>query len=123
MSITLDGNALFDEQELRIEVGSPSRACIERAVCGLDGVLSIDLGERTRPIRQTGVLHTSSRAAMRARIASVSAFIDGDTHTLRTSDGQEYPNVRMDSLKQFNERMGGPGVVVEYEILYTQLGV
>jgi hypothetical protein len=60
---------------------------------------------------------------MRARIASVSAFIDGDTHTLRTSDGQEYPNVRMDSLKQFNERMGGPGVVVEYEILYTQLGV
>jgi len=123
MSLTLDGNALFDEQGLRIEVGSPNRACIERAVCGLDGVLSIDLGGRTRSIRQTGVFHASSRAAMCARIASVSAFIDGGAHTLRTADGQEYPNVRMDRFKQLDERTGGPGIVVEYEILYTQLGV
>ena len=123
MSLTLDGNALFDEQELRIDVGSPNRACIERAVCGLDGVLSIDLGGRTRPIRQAGMLHASSRAAMYARIASISAFIDGGVHTLRTTNGQEYSNVRMDSLKQLDERTSGPGVVVEYEVLYTQLGV
>jgi len=122
MSLTLDGNALFDEQGLRIELGSPNRAGIERAVCGLDGVLSIDLGERTRQIRQTGVLHASSRAAMCARVASISAFIDGGTHTLRTTDGQEYANVRMDSFKQFDEHTGGSGIVVEYEILYTQLG-
>jgi hypothetical protein len=123
MSLTLDGNALFEEQELRIEVGSPNRACIERAICGLDGVLSIDLGARTRRIHQTGVLHASSRTAMCARVASISAFIDGGTHTLRTADGQEYPNVRMDSFKQLDERTGGPGIVVEYEILYTQMGV
>ena len=122
MSLTLDGNALFDEQELRIEVGSPNRTRIERAVCGLDGVLSIDLGARTRQIRQTGVFRASSRAAMCARIASISAFIDGGTHTLGTADGQEYRNVRMDSFKQLDDRTGGPGIVVEYEILYTQLG-
>jgi len=123
MNVTLDGHAVFDEQELRIEVGGPSRACIERAVCGLDGVLSIDLGARTRPIRQTGVLHVSSRAAMCARVASICAFIDGGAHTLRTTDGREYRDVRMDSFKPLDEHTGGPGTVVEYEILYTQLGV
>jgi hypothetical protein len=29
----------------------------------------------------------------------------------------------MDSFKQLDERTGGPGIVVEYEILYTQMGV
>jgi hypothetical protein len=123
MSVTLDGNALFDEQGLQIAIGSRSRACIERAVCGLDGIVSIDLGEKARQIRQTGVLHAPGRAAMRARVESIAAFVDGGTHTLRTADGQELHNVRMDAFKQIDERIGGLGVTVEYEILYTQLGV
>jgi len=123
MSVTFDGNTLFDEQGLQIEVGSHNRACLERAICGLDGVLSIDLGERTREIRQRGALRAPSRAALQARTDFIVAFIDGGTHTLRTADGQEHRNVRMDSFRQFNEHAGGPGIVVEYEILYTQLGV
>jgi hypothetical protein len=123
MGTTLDGNALFDEQGLHIEIDSHSRARIERAICGLDGVLSIDLGQRARAIRQSGVLRAPSRAAMQARADSIAAFIDGGTHTLRTADGQEYDNVRVDGFRQLNERASGPGVVVEYEIEYTQLGV
>jgi hypothetical protein len=122
MSVTLDGYALFDEQGMQIGVSSHKRAQIERAVCGLDGVLSIDLGARTRVIRQTGMLHAPSRAAMCARVASISALIDGGAHTLMTAGGQEYRNVRMDSFKLVDEQTGGPGIVVEYEILYTQLG-
>jgi hypothetical protein len=123
MNVTLDGNPLFDEQGLEIEVGSHHRACVERAVCGLDGVLSIDLGERTREIRQRGMLRAPSRAAMQARTDSISAFIDGSTHTLRTADGQECRNVRVDSFKRIDEGASGSGIVVEYEIVYTQLGV
>ena len=122
MNVTLDGNALFDERSLRIEVGSASRARIERAVGGLDGVLSIDLGQRARAIRQTGTLHAPSRATMDARAASIAAFIDGDTHTLTTTGGQEYRHVRMDSFRRLGERPDGPGITAEYEILYTQLG-
>jgi hypothetical protein len=122
MSVTLDGNTLFDERGLRIEAGNHCRAHVERAVSGLDGVLSIDLGQRTREIRQTGELHAASRAAMSIRVASISAFLDGGTHALTIVGGQEYCNVRMDSFKILDERIGGPGVVVEYEILYTQLG-
>jgi hypothetical protein len=122
MRAMLDGQAVFDEQESAITVGSAGRASIERCVAGLDGVLSIDLGARSRRIRQTGVLRATSRAAMNARIDAIAAFLDGRTHTLTTADARTYDHVRMDSLQQVREDAGGPGIVVQYEIVYTQLG-
>jgi hypothetical protein len=122
MHVTLDGQAVFDEQELVIALGSPSRASLERTVAGLDGVLSIDLGARPRKIRQTGVLRAASRTAMNARIDAIASFLDGRTHTLTTADGHGYDNLRMDSFKQVDERTGAPGIAVEYEVVYTQLG-
>jgi len=119
---TLDGQSLFDEEGLRMEIASPSRASIERAVCGLDGTLSIDLGKRARQIRQTGVLRASTRSALSARTDAIAAFIDGGTHTLRTTDGQQYDNVRTDAFRRISERIDGAGMVIGYEILYTQLG-
>lgn len=121
MSVTLDGQAMFDEEQLTICVGSPTRASVERAVAGLDGVLSIDLGARSRPIRQTGALHAPSRIAMHTRILAIAGFIDGLTHTLVTADGQTLSDLRMDSFKKVAEYPGGPGVVADYEIIYTQL--
>jgi len=122
MSVTLDGQAIFDEQGLTITVGSPTRASLERAIAGLDGMLSIDLGARSRQVRQTGTLHAPSRTAMHARVRSITAFIDGRTHTLATADGQVFGDLRMDSFKRIAEYPGGPGVVTDYEIVYTQLG-
>jgi len=69
MGVTLDGQAVFDEQGLTITVGSPTRACVERSICGLDGTVSIDLGARGRRLQQTGVLRAAGRAAMNARIS------------------------------------------------------
>ena len=121
MGVTLDGRAIFDEQGLTICVGSPSRAAVERGIAGLDGVLSIDLGVRSRQIRQTGTLHAPSRVAMHTRIQAITGFIDGLTHTLATADGQVFGDLRMDNFKKVAEYPGGPGVVADYEILYTQL--
>jgi hypothetical protein len=123
MGVTLDGQVLFDEQQTEIEPGSFSRASIERTVPGLEGVLSIDLGGRGRKIRQTGVLRAGSRAQMNERISAISAFMDGDIHTLASSGGQEFGNLRMDSFKISGERVGGSGIAVDYEIVYTQLKV
>jgi len=64
MSVTLDGQVLFDEQHLEIDLGTFSRDSIERAVPGLDGVLSIDLGGRGRGISQKGVLRARSRVEL-----------------------------------------------------------
>ena len=121
MRVTLDGQNLFDEQQLEIEQDSLNRDLIERAVAGLDGVLSIDMGGRSRKIRQRGILRAQSRTQMNARINAISAYMDGKTHTLITSDGEKFENLRMDSFKVSRERPSGNGIAVDYEIVYTQL--
>ena len=121
MRVTLDGQNLFDEQQLEIEPGSISRVSIERAVAGLDGVLSIDMGGRGRKIKQKGLLQAKSRMQMDNRINAISACMDGNTHILARSDGEQLNNLRMDSFKVSKERAGGNGIVVDYEIIYTQL--
>lgn len=121
MRTTLDGQSLFDEQELEIEAGSLSRDSVERAVPGLDGVLSIDMGGRGRKIKQAGVLRAQSQLQMTERIGAISAYMDGDTHTLVIRSGEEFDNLRMDLFKVMEERTSGGGVAVDYEIVYTQL--
>ena len=121
MSATLDGQILFDKQQLEIEQGSTSRKSIERAAPGLDGVLSIDMGGRSRKIVQKGVLRTKSKAQMDEKISAISAYMDGDTHTLVTDSGEELDNLRMDVFKVNKERTSGGSVAVDYEIIYTQL--
>ena len=123
MGISLDGQALFDEQQLEIASGSISRDSIERAVAGLDGVLSIDLGGRGRQIKQKGVLRVRSKAELNDRVDAISAFMDGDTHTLSIDGGREFDDVRMDSFNTSNERTSSSGVSSDYEIIYTQLKV
>jgi len=121
MSVTLDGQNLFDEQQLEIEQDSLNRDSIERAVVGLDGVLSVDMGGRTRKIRQRGTLRARSRMQMNERINVISANMDGNTHTLVSNEGEKFDNLRMDSFKVSKEQAGGGGIVVDYEIVYTQL--
>jgi len=121
MSTTLDGEILFDERQLEIDAGSFSRDSIETAVPGLDGVLSIDLGRRSRKIKQKGVLRAVSRLQMNEIIDAISSCLDGDTHTLASDDGREFDNLRMDVFKVTNERTSGSSVAVDYEIVYTQL--
>ena len=121
MKVTLDAQMLFDEQELEISAGSFSRDSIERTVPGLDGVLSIDLGRRSRKITQTGTLRAKSRAQLDERISRIAVFMDGDTHTLTTGSGRDFANLRMDSFKTGTENASGTGIVTDYEIVYTQL--
>ncbi|MGB2861862.1 MAG: hypothetical protein WBC05_00925 [Sedimentisphaerales bacterium] len=121
MKATLDAQMLFDEQTLDISAGSFSRDSIERTLPGLDGVLSIDLGRRGRKIKQTGTLRAKSRAKLYERVGKIAEFMDGDTHTLTTSSGREFTYIRMDSFKTGTENANGTSIIVDYEIVYTQL--
>lgn len=123
MSAILDGQNLFDEQDMKIEQDSISRDSIERTVPGLDGILSIDMGGRSRKIKQRGVLRARSRSQMDDRIGAILAYIDGDTHTLVIHNGEEFDNVRMDAFKVTEEKTSGSGLCCDYEIVYTQLVV
>ena len=121
MKVTLDSQVLFDEQALEISTDSFSRDSIEKTVPGLNGVLSIDLGRRGRKIKQTGTLRAKSRTQLDERISKIAAFMDGNTHTLTTGSGRELANLRMDSFKADSKHADGTGIVVDYEITYTQL--
>ncbi|MGA2171652.1 MAG: hypothetical protein ABSG82_01385 [Sedimentisphaerales bacterium] len=121
--VSLDGVRLFEEAETEIEVGSFARESIERAVAGLDGVASIDLGGRGRKIRQKGELRARSRIELNSKAEVISAFMDGGTHTLADSQGETFENVRVDSVSVKNERTSGSGVAADYEIVYMQLMV
>lgn len=121
--VKLDGVSLFGEAEEEIEVGSVARECVERAVVGLDGVMSIDLGGRGRKIRQKGEIRARSWAELQGKVEKISSFVDGDTHTLAASQGETFENVRVDSVSVKNERVSGSGVVADYEVIYKQLTV
>ena len=121
MKVTLDAQMLFDEQVLEISSGSFSRDSIERAISGLDGVLSIDLGQRGRKVKQTGTLRAKSRMQLDERISRIAAFMDGNTHTLVTGSGRVFANLRMDSFKADTEHADGTCIITDYEIIYTQL--
>jgi hypothetical protein len=120
MPATLDGQVLFDQQ-VRIEPQSFAHDAMEKAVPGLDGVLSIHLGRRSRKIKQRGTLRAKSRTELHKKIDAISACMDGRAHTLMVEGGQQYGNLRMDVFRITSERISGAGVVADYEIVYKQL--
>ena len=123
MYATLDGQDLFGQQELEIQPDSINRASTGRAVSGLNGLVSIDLGKRSRKVRQKGTLRAQSRSRMRDRIKAISAYLDGNTHTLMIGSDEKFENVRMDVFRASKKRPAGGGLAVDYEIVYTQLAV
>jgi hypothetical protein len=122
MRASLDGQELFDEP-VTIEVESLRRQSIERSAMGLDGVVSIDLGKRGRKIRQKGELRARSKTEMNNKVEIITGLMDGDAHTLATSQSEIFENLRVDSVGVKNERTSGNGVVADYEIVYMQLMV
>ncbi|HPS56434.1 MAG TPA: hypothetical protein PLP05_12615, partial [Sedimentisphaerales bacterium] len=104
-------------------VGALRRDSIEKTVCGLDGVVSIDLGNRGRVIKQKGILNAVSHSDMRRKVDAINVFIDGCSHMLVTDRGEVFDNLRMDSFKVCSERVSGCEVCCDYEIVYNQLVV
>jgi hypothetical protein len=121
MATTLNGQNLFDEQTLQIEVGGISRDSVERSIAGLDGVIEIDLGQRGRIVKQSGSLRAPSRAKLKDKLSLIRDYMDGYAYTLIAANGERFENVRIDVFKTKNERPSGTGLVIDYEIIYTQL--
>jgi len=123
MRASLDSHELFEGHHLEVKPSSIRRAVVERGVAGLNGVISIDFGLRSRKIKQVGTLSGRSGESLDNQVARISSYIDGDTHTLSVSDGCEFDNLRMDSFEVSGRREMGSRVVVDYKVTYTQLKV
>ncbi|MBE0537436.1 MAG: hypothetical protein IH624_17370 [Phycisphaerae bacterium] len=116
----VDGSVVF--VQLALEVGTWTRQTVERTAAGLDGVVSVDLGRRSRSLVQRGQLRAFSEAGLRAQLCDVCGLADGQVHTLLVSDGQLFADVRVDGVYVSERVTGGGGVRCEFEMRYTQLG-
>ena len=114
----LDGTE-FESRSLSIE--SWQRQTIDRAIAGLDSMLSIDLGLRGRHIVQKGLLRAVSAAELIEKIDALAAFMDGKMHSLLMQDGRQFDNLRIDSFQVQQQDCSGTAISCEFEIEYTQL--
>lgn len=119
MRATLDSTIEFDQR--RLKIGSWRQESIERSAAGLDGVVSLSLGSRSRELVQHGLLRAVSDADLTEKIDAVAELLDGQSHTLVTADGQQYADLRVDVFEPGEKKYSGRGPCCEFEIGYTQL--
>jgi len=121
MKATLDGQIVFEDAELKVQAKSWRRDSIERTIAGLNGVLSIDLGLRSRKINQTGTLRAVNKSALSEKISEINAYMDGGSYTLAIVGGEQFENLRLDCFEVGEKQFSGGDVCCKYEITYTQL--
>ena len=122
MKANLDNFVYFDSDSFNLQIKSRQRDVAERGAVGLDGAVSIDLGQRTRKLIQTGQLRASNKTALNEKIADIDEMFDGQMRTLITPAGRMFENLRIDSFQTEAVVVSGSAVSCTYEIVYTQLG-
>ena len=122
-TVKLDGNAVFGNGDHTIKPTSWGRESVQRGFAGLNGVLSIDMGQRERTLEQRGTLSADSLLSLRALQEDITTYIDGQSHELVDQEGLSYSNVLMDSFVLLGQLSLANRVSCEYKIIYTQLSV
>lgn len=122
-TVTLDGNAVFGNGDHTVKPSSWRRESVQRGFAGLNGVLSIDLGQRDRTLEQCGTLSADSLRSLRALRENIATYNDGQTHDLVDQEGCSYSNVLMDSFVLLGRMSVANRVSCEYKIIYTQLSM
>ena len=121
--ITFDGKMLFDSGQHTIQTMSWKRESFDYRFGGLDGVFSLDLGRRTRTLKQHGWIAADSAAALNQMIEEITSCIDGEVHDLVDAYGVSYANVRMETFTPRGEIKIANQIRCEYEIQYTQFSM
>jgi len=119
MKATLDG--IIEFEQAKLDLGSWQRDSIERAAAGVDGVVNIDLGKRTREIVQKGVMRAASRSALMAKVDFFRDMADGRYHTMETAEGRRFEDMWIEKVMVSGTEYNGSGASCEVEIRYVQL--
>ena len=104
-----------------LQVDSWSRDGAERSASGLDGVITIDHGMRSRKIIQWCVIRAVSESSLQEILNSVVSLIDGKEHTVTLEDGACYEYLRVDGVSSEKNKTSGAGVSCRVKVIYTQL--
>jgi hypothetical protein len=123
--VLIDGADLLASGPVELVVGDWHRRRVDRTFCGLDGVVSIDLGATHRPIRLAGRLVTDDRDGLLDQVAAVSSLnASGGLHVLECGDGRAFGNARLDELRWGRLLTGSANrlACIGYEMTWSQLG-
>ena len=119
MKALLDSTLEFEEK--RFEVKSWERSLVERSVCGLDGVVKVDLGRRSRKVIQDGTIRADNEDAIAGKVGCFAALVDGAEHTLMRGRSSVMVGLVVSSFAAGEVKRGGAGVWCDFEIRYVQV--
>jgi hypothetical protein len=105
---------------LRLRIEPWKRAVEQKAFHGVHGVAAIDGGVRSRVLIQSGKLRAVSGKSLNSLIDEIEEKNDGREHVL-IWNGDEYRNLRIDSVDIVGRGNDGVGAWCSYEIKYTQM--
>jgi hypothetical protein len=117
---TLGGGIEFELLELN--AGSRERAAVEKAAAGVDGVVSVDMGGRSREIMLRGRLRMFSAQSLDAKIEALGKMVDGECHVLGVGGRPYIEDLRVDSVRMRKKAYSGGGLICEFELTGAQLG-
>ncbi|MHC4981548.1 MAG: hypothetical protein ACYTF6_00055 [Planctomycetota bacterium] len=118
---SLDGQDLFGSGPHSIRPETWSRAVQYRGFAGINGLLTLDMGLRSRRINQTGRLQAATTSAIHAIVSEIEAKLDGGIHTLTDDLGFTYPTVLVERFEQSTPVRRSQGFWCDYKISYRQL--
>lgn len=115
----IDDTIQFEQTSFNADTWS--RDCDDRSVVGLNGVVSVDMGLRTRRIVQKGLLRSISKDTLSGIISNIAELIDGSEHTVNLEDGRSFEHLRIESVDFDQPQTSGTGAACSFKITYTQL--
>ncbi|MCC6681764.1 MAG: hypothetical protein IT445_12755 [Phycisphaeraceae bacterium] len=121
MTVSFDGEKLFDSGPCRLHVGGRQLRHTLATPIGGDGDALRSDGRTGRVITQTGRLAADSLAALKARGDVIEDKLDGLPVTLIDQEGNAHQNVVMVRFEPSAARRIGPRWVVDYRIEYVQV--
>jgi len=118
---SLDTQDLFGSGPCSFVPGSWERQIDWRGFAGLDGLVGIDMGLRSRRIVQQGRLQADTIQLLHQQISTIESMLDGKIHSLVDNRDQSYPRVVLEHFEQTSPIQTGRGFWCEYVIHYLQL--
>ena len=115
----IDETIKLEHEELQID--SWSREAAERSAPGLDGVITVDHGMRSRRIIQRCIIRAVSESSLQELLNNVIGLIDGKEHIVTLENGVCYEYLRVDGVSSEKTKPSGVGVSCMVKIIYTQL--
>jgi hypothetical protein len=115
----IDEAIKLEHKELQID--SWIRDSAEKSAPGLDGVITVDHGMRSRRIIQQCIIRAASESSLQELLDMMIGLIDGKEHVLTLENGVCYEHLRVDGVSSEKTMSNGAGVSCGIKVIYTQL--